>query len=406
MNRFRFISFLLFFLLGTIITVFNSCSEDETLIDKNDQPGTDPDMPDSYTVGGISLLVGDNMLSLAVDSSYTFKTTVWPEYATDQAVTWTSSNPDKVEVTDEGKITALAVGTALITAKVGDKTDTCRVTATRAATSVTLNYAALSLAIGGEEGVLEVIVEPADATDIIEWTCTTQRQEERKEKSKLFAVKEEGKTAKVTAIDAGTAYVKVKVGNFMRVCTVKALYETTLDRGVVIDSIKWATRNVDKPGEFAAPGKKGMLYQWDHNIGWSTTGPMTSSDGSLWSNIYSTDSIWTTSNDVCPDGWRIPTVEEWDRLLKSGNNKSKWETGISGRTFGSDNNAIFLPAAGYRDGDGGILHKEDGISGYYWSSKGSHGDNMAFGLFFDNRNVNKISERKKNGFSIRCVEDK
>jgi len=287
MNRFRLISFLLLFSLGTAITVFNSCNKDDAPIDKNDQPGTDPDKPDSYAVTGISLL-GDNTLSLAVDSSYTFKTTVWPEYATDQVVTWTSSDPAKVEVSDNGKITALTVGTALITAKVGDKTDTCRVTAIRKATRITLNYSSLTLIIGVEDS-LEVTVEPADATDIITWVST---EPGKTEASKYITVSGEGKIGKLTAVNAGKAYVKVKVGDKLSelTCIVTAKYDETHDRGVIIDNIKWATRNVNKPGEFvvptpgesafAIPREKGMFYQWNHDIGWSTDDPMVSSDGS------------------------------------------------------------------------------------------------------------------------------
>jgi len=36
------------------------------------------------------------------------------------------------------------------------------------------------------------------------------------------------------------------------------------DAGVIINGIKWATRNVDMPGTFAAnPEDAGMFYQWD-----------------------------------------------------------------------------------------------------------------------------------------------
>ncbi len=51
-----------------------------------------------------------------------------PENTTDaKDVTWTSSNPNVISV-ENGKLTAIAVGTADITAKVGDKTVTCTIT--------------------------------------------------------------------------------------------------------------------------------------------------------------------------------------------------------------------------------------------------------------------------------------
>jgi len=38
----------------------------------------------------------------------------------------------------------------------------------------------------------------------------------------------------------------------------------TYDEGVVINGVKWATRNVAAPGTFAAnPQDAGMFYQWN-----------------------------------------------------------------------------------------------------------------------------------------------
>jgi hypothetical protein len=52
----------------------------------------------------------------------------------------------------------------------------------------------------------------------------------------------------------------------------------TTDKGVKIGNTIWATRNVDAPGTFAeAPESAGMFYQWNRNIGWSTTDPVINS---------------------------------------------------------------------------------------------------------------------------------
>ena len=43
----------------------------------------------------------------------------------------------------------------------------------------------------------------------------------------------------------------------------------TVDKGVIINGIKWATRNVDKKGTFTNnPEDIGMLYQWNSIVGW------------------------------------------------------------------------------------------------------------------------------------------
>ena len=60
--------------------------------------------------------------------TWTSSNPVSPWNATDQTVTWTSSNPSVASVDQNGKVTALQEGTAVITAKAGDKTATCSVT--------------------------------------------------------------------------------------------------------------------------------------------------------------------------------------------------------------------------------------------------------------------------------------
>ncbi len=64
---------------------------------------------------------------MSVGDSITLTATVTPDNATDKTVTWTSSG-SAVTVDANGKITAVAEGTATITAKAGECTDTCEVT--------------------------------------------------------------------------------------------------------------------------------------------------------------------------------------------------------------------------------------------------------------------------------------
>ena len=43
----------------------------------------------------------------------------------------------------------------------------------------------------------------------------------------------------------------------------------THDYGVLINGIRWATRNVDAPGTFTQnPEDAGMLFQWNRRKGW------------------------------------------------------------------------------------------------------------------------------------------
>lgn len=71
-------------------------------------------------------------VSLKVGGTEQLTATVTPDNATDKTVTWTSSN-EKIATVADGKITAVAPGTATITATAGDKSATCTVTVAKEA---------------------------------------------------------------------------------------------------------------------------------------------------------------------------------------------------------------------------------------------------------------------------------
>ena len=138
---------------------------------------------------------------------------------------------------------------------------------------------------------------------------------------------------------------------------------------VWINGVCWATRNVGEPGRFVDhPEDAGMFYQWNSAIGWSSTDPLVSfPNGNSWSGTWDGNSAttWETTNNICPAGFRMPTLTEYQSLLDAG---SQWTTikGVNGRKFGSYDNTIFLPAFGRRESCDGMLNP--GWGGNYWSS--------------------------------------
>lgn len=73
--------------------------------------------------------------------------------------------------------------------------------------------------------------------------------------------------------------------------------------------------------------------------------------------------------------WRMPTIEEFRELYDTANCTLKWtiQNGVHGwivtsKITGFDGNSIFLPDAGYREGEGGSPGFNGGIGGKYWSS--------------------------------------
>ncbi|MDR0332778.1 MAG: Ig-like domain-containing protein [Dysgonamonadaceae bacterium] len=177
--------------------------------------------------------------------------------------------------------------------------------------------------------------------------------------------------------------------------------EASISQSVLINGVRWATRNVDAPGTFATnPENSGRFYQWNRKTGWASTGDVLGS----WDSSNSSGASWTRANDPCPQGWRMPTKAELESLHNAG---SVWTTrnGINGRLFGSVPNQIFLSAAGGRSGSGLLLGGGFGDSGSYWSST-RDGTSTAWHLFFRGSDYNNIQGASLVlGLSVRCVND-
>jgi len=221
------------------------------------------------------------------------------------------------------------------------------------------------------------------------------------------------------------------------------------DEGVVINGVRWATRNLDVGGVFVAnPEDYGALYQWGrradghesrtspnypHNDNSVENGVVSGialdANGQV-SEITSTaygkfikqnaspydwrspqdDALWNsgteaapvkTANDPCPAGWRVPTSAELQKLVDAG---GVWKnTAPYGYIFGSGTNTLFLPAAGYRSRSDGTLGNA-GWNGYYWSAA-ANGADYAYFLRFDSDGANRSLSNRPYGFSVRCVAE-
>ncbi len=91
-----------------------------------------------------SVKISTTSLTLAVKKTATLTATIAPSNATNQKKEWSTSNQKIAKVDQNGKVTAVAKGTATITVKVDGKTATCKVTVTVPVTKV-----AITESIGG-----------------------------------------------------------------------------------------------------------------------------------------------------------------------------------------------------------------------------------------------------------------
>jgi len=258
-------------------------------------------------------------------------------------------------------------------------------------TEVTLNTPSLTLAVGEMETLIATVF-PHDATNkTVSWTSSN---------TDVAMITNGIVTAK--GIGSSTITVTTEEGNYTATCTVMVTVHST--EWVEISGVKWAKWNVDMPGTFAAkPEDAGMFYQWNRNVGWSSTDPIINSNGGItWDQTAAEGTTWERENDPCPTGWRVPTISELESLVDAGN---QWTmiNDVNGRIFGSDDHTLFLPAAGHRCINlVGGLHYVDTI-GYYWSSSIDVAS-YPYNLNFRDISATVLSGSGRSaGFSIRCV---
>ena len=156
----------------------------------------------------VSLIeLSQTSVTLLVGESVELTATVYPENATYQTVTWSSSDTDVV-IVDDGKVTALSPGFATVTARSGNAEAECSVTVNPVeVTSIELSQTSVSLLVG-ESVELTATVYPENATDkTVTWSSS----------SPSVAAVVDGK---VTALSPGSATVTARSGNAVAECAV------------------------------------------------------------------------------------------------------------------------------------------------------------------------------------------
>ena len=112
---------------------------------------------------------------------------------------------------------------------------------------------------------------------------------------------------------------------------------------------------------------------------------------------------------VCPEGWHLPSMAEWDTLFNAVGGQStaaKVLKSTSGWSGGNGTDAFgfsALPAGYWEVSD---FYFSDGLVTYFWSSTeydGVYASYIYLGYGHDNATPNK--DHKYYGFSVRCIQD-
>lgn len=181
-------------------------------------------------VTGVSL--NKTATSIDVDATETLVATIAPSNATNQNVTWTSSNAAVATVGNDGTVTGISAGTAVITVTTADGglTDTCDVTVSPiVVTGVSLNKTSTTIEISATETLVATIA-PSNATNQnVTWTSSDTD------------VATVGSDGTVTGVSTGTATITVTTsdGSYTATCDV-TVQEGSQSRLNIFDKIKLA----------------------------------------------------------------------------------------------------------------------------------------------------------------------
>jgi uncharacterized protein (TIGR02145 family) len=146
-------------------------------------------------------------------------------------------------------------------------------------------------------------------------------------------------------------------------------------------------------------------------INWNPSFPLTTS----WN--VNENSPSKTLTDPCPNGYRVPTRNEWMSIYNNTgiiDTRPNWINNVSNFYWGAsvDNysvgklvsNVLYLPAAGFFGNDGGGIFSR-GLNGVYWSSTSLNAV-QAYCLYFSNTFLSATHNLEmRYSISVRCVKE-
>ena len=156
-----------------------------------------------------SIILNKTSIELKIGESETLVATILPENTTDKTTSWSTTDENVATVDSSGLITAIAEGTATITATCGNVSASCNVTVTAIqAEAIILNKDALEMQIGNTFMLTATVLPPNTTDKTVTWESSDE------------AVVVVDNTGLVSAVGSGNAEVSAKCGTACATCRV------------------------------------------------------------------------------------------------------------------------------------------------------------------------------------------
>lgn len=368
-------------------------------------------------------------LDLSTNGSSQLNATILPSNATYKGLIWSSSDESVATVDANGKVTAVSIGKAIITAFAIDRSGvyaTCSVNVKNFVTNISFERDILPLIVG-ECKAVAVIVGPEEASDkSVVWSSSDESIATVDATGVVVPLKRG--SAKITAManDGG--------GTYASFCALvrNPVPDGAVDLGL---SVHWATCNVSTYSDnlkqdlcwFRWGSPSAALKFWYSSYPWGYGSTRYYSKYVTNSRNLNPDTNDKVDNKTVleldddtayyylGDSWRMPTEAECKELLDNCSciwttNDGKAGVQLTSMIEGFDNSWIFLPAMGVRysvNSAYATYFTGNNTNGYYWSSSlyldGS--DAHAWCISFNSDGVRMSNSLRTNGLTIRPVTE-
>lgn len=370
----------------------------------------------STTVLVSSITLSASTSTIQTGQQLQLSASVLPTNASNQTLSWSSSNPSVAAVTQTGLVTALKKGTTFISANATDGSDISALyylTVTEAPAqdiliqSLTLTPSSCTLKIG-EQKELGYSYMPYEATHpSVKWSSSNH----------AVANVSNGM---VTAIGEGTCVITISAveGNAHAECQVKVLKADEpvqyVDLGLPSGNL-WATCNLGatKPEEYG------------HYYSWGETTPKNAgshNDYAYWDKNTSKFTKYTPKAEyavtidgmstLLPEddaasvalgtGWHTPTPADFKELIQYCTlRRHTQRNGVYGALFTRNGHELFIPAAGFKTPS--II--QEGKYAYCWSDSLSS-THLAYWFASGSEGCGVSGSDRMNAAPIRAVRHK
>ncbi|MBR4227491.1 MAG: leucine-rich repeat protein [Bacteroidales bacterium] len=345
-------------------------------------------------VTGVSL--NASAFSVSVGETMYLVATVLPDYASDQNVTWSSSNPSVATVDPDGKVTAVNGGSTTITARTvdGGFTAECLISVVKPVERIEIYSKNLGREVTDEtitlmpfeQDLLSIVCYPTDATNIEEYQQSYNQYWQSSHKNVICT---SGLINADPDLNNGVATITVGAGpggsaNLSAKCYVKLMQEDEVFEDLGL-SVKWMKMNVYA----TTVSGLGKYYNWSDAVG----------------AFYTNNSVSGT--------WRLPTRAQWQELIDGCDWVVTTVDGVVCYKITSKVNSkfIYLPLAGYYDPYNGYSSPyEFGERAWYWTPDSGGDYSGSTACAFSGEGMERISfvpqaDNRERG-SIRLVADK